>query len=159
MRANHDIVQSSATSSIESTRSPSPTPREIYETLKPVFIEFPCRWRGCNASLTNLETLKKHLHVVHSAEAREHLRCQWDKCGQLKTPVIFSKRSDVDSHVMERHIREVAWKLGDGIGSVAGGPVVPDSSVKPPLRLFRKEEPAENMHKGKKSADDAGTDI
>lgn len=159
MRTNYDAAQSSAASSVKSSRSPSPTPREIYENLKPVFIEFPCRWRGCNASLMNLETLKKHLHIVHSAEARELLRCQWDKCGHLKTPVIFSKLSDVDSHVRERHIREVAWRLGDGIGSVVGGPVVPDFSVKPPLRLFRKEEPAEKLHQGKKSVDDDDTDM
>lgn len=154
MRANYDVAQSSAASSVNSTRSPSPTPREIYENLKPVFIEFSCRWRGCNASLTNLETLKKHLHVVHSSEARKHLRCQWDKCGQLRTPVIFGKLSDVDSHVMERHIREVAWKLGDGIGSVAGGPVLSDLSVSPPLRLFRKEDSSEKSPIGEKSVND-----
>lgn len=85
----------------------------------------------------NLGTLEKHLAVVHSQEAREQLRCQWGKCGRLRTPMFFCKLSDVDGHVKECHIQQVAWKLGDGFGGVAGGPLVPDTSANPPLRLFR----------------------
>ncbi|KAJ4418096.1 hypothetical protein N0V82_005759 [Gnomoniopsis sp. IMI 355080] len=140
----------SSGSSGDSDIPSSPTPRNIFAELKPHFTEFPCRWKDCKAVLLNLETLKKHLSIVHSGEAREHLRCFWDKCGRLRTPVLFSKLSDVDSHVLERHVDEIAWRLGDGIGGVVGGPVVPDYSVNPPLRLFRKEDQTEALKKEEK---------
>lgn len=134
----HEAIESSSVRTTETTILSSPTLRQIYDSLEPKMIEFPCEWKGCKATLINLATLKKHISVVHSKEARENLRCLWGKCGQLVTPVFFCKLSDVDSHIMERHMEEIAWKLGDGIGGVAGGPVVPDTSVNPPLKLFRK---------------------
>ncbi|KAJ4386338.1 hypothetical protein N0V93_009233 [Gnomoniopsis smithogilvyi] len=133
----HEATDSDPVPSKKSKCTSSPTPREIYKSLEPHFTEFPCHWKGCKAVLMNLSTLKKHLSTVHSNEAREQLRCKWDKCSKLKTPVFFCKLSDVDSHVLECHIQEVAWRLGDGVGGVIGGPVVLDYSVDPPLRLFR----------------------
>lgn len=147
----HGITQDSLEPSQESDSSSSPTPRKIYETLKPQFTEFPCRWKGCRAVLMNLESLKKHLSVVHSHEAQEHLRCQWDKCGRLNTPVFFSKLSDVDGHVMERHIQELAWRLGDGVGGVVGRPMHPEYSMNPPLHLFRKGTQAKALEQDEKA--------
>lgn len=137
MKEIHEVAQSSSAPIVELPRSSLPTPRKVYESLEPQFVEFPCEWKDCKARLINLATLKKHISVVHFKETHKGLRCKWGKCSKLLTPVFFYKLSDLESHVRERHIEEVAWSLGDGIGGVAGGLVAPVPPKCLPLHSLR----------------------
>lgn len=91
----------------------SPTPREIYDTVQPKFIQYPCKWSGCQANLNNLETLQKHFRVVHSAEARDTLRCRWGACG-TGNPRVYESVHDLGYHFDASHLTPLKWRLGDG---------------------------------------------
>lgn len=103
----------------------SPTPREIYDRIQPKFIEYPCKWSGCQASLNNLETLQKHFRIVHAEEARDTLRCRWGACG-TGTPRAYESVHDLGYHFDASHLTPLKWRLGDGQkghGIVAKAPV------------------------------------
>lgn len=91
----------------------SPTPREIYEMIQPKFIQYPCEWNGCQASLNNLETLQKHFRIVHAAEARDTLCCRWGVCG-TGTPRAYESAQDLGYHFDASHLTPLKWRLGDG---------------------------------------------
>lgn len=120
-------------------RQPSPSPREIYDALRPEFIQFICEWQGCRAVLNNLSRLKKHVGVVHGYEARKKLRCRWGTCGQfedgdLATPVAFATIAELDDHVESRHMASLMWHMGDGRKGL--GFVVDPSDDCPPYLLW-----------------------
>ncbi|KIW63890.1 hypothetical protein, variant [Phialophora macrospora] len=88
---------------------------------------FRCRWKGCQAHLHNLETLRNHVSKVHHPTSEELKNqngyvCWWRKCkllvededGKLGPSQIFDRRGDWLEHVKESHLKEVAQKLGDG---------------------------------------------
>lgn len=93
-------------------RTPSPTPREIYDSTQPKFIQYPCEWEGCEASLKNLKTLKKHFRIVHAKETRDTLRCCWGSCG-TKTPRAYESPEDLENHFKIFHLEPIKWSLGD----------------------------------------------
>ncbi|PKS09739.1 hypothetical protein jhhlp_004360 [Lomentospora prolificans] len=94
-------------------RAPSPTPRAIYNKLKPVYVPFLCEWEGCKAELHNLETLRKHIRIVHCSGPVPAM-CLWGGC-MLKSPSVkFSERDGLLGHVEARHITPFAWHVGDG---------------------------------------------
>lgn len=84
-------------------------PRMIYDQLRPKFIAFLCEWQGCPAELQNLETLRKHILVVHGRNGT----CLWGKCAdgpQLK----LSPGGEFEKHVENTHLVPFAWHVGDG---------------------------------------------
>ena len=95
------------------TRSPSPTPQEIYNKVydkaQPKFVQYPCAWHECKASLINLETLEKHIRIVHAEEASETLCCRWEICGRR-----YRSPEDFDKHFESAHLVALKWRLGDG---------------------------------------------
>lgn len=107
-------------------RVPSPTPREIYDRTQPNFIQYPCEWKGCKASLNSLKTFQKHIRIVHAEEARDTLRCGWGICG-TNTPGAYESPEDLENHFQTFHLEPLKWRLGDGHksdGIVAKAPSV-----------------------------------
>lgn len=107
-------------SSPESSSSPevpsrmtTPTPREIYDRTQPRFIQYLCEWNECKASLVNLETLEKHVRVVHAKEAGDALCCRWGHCG-TGTPTTYESPEDFSNHFETSHLTPIRWNLGDG---------------------------------------------
>lgn len=107
-------------SSAESSSSPevpsrmtTPTPREIYDRTQPRFIQYLCEWNECKASLVNLETLEKHVRVVHAKEAGDALCCRWGYCG-TGTQTTYESPEDFSNHFETSHLKPLRWNLGDG---------------------------------------------
>ncbi|KAH6850901.1 hypothetical protein B0I37DRAFT_404633 [Chaetomium sp. MPI-CAGE-AT-0009] len=111
-------------------RKPAPTARQVYLKLNPHFIAFRCEWEGCPAELQNLETLRKHLLVVHGRPSRssrssptspspsptaqqQHtttLPCKWASC----TSAPLNSRESFASHIETAHLLPFRWHVGDG---------------------------------------------
>lgn len=125
-------------------KSSSP-PCLIYHTLDTPFVAFLCEWAGCKAELHNLETLRRHVYIVHMRDDNDlgtAMACRWGKCESVKSPSSYSSSSTaVDmaspsvtfpdawafrAHVEEVHLVPFSWHVGDGpqntgIHSGAGG--------------------------------------
>ncbi|KAH7160672.1 hypothetical protein EDB81DRAFT_323018 [Dactylonectria macrodidyma] len=99
-------------------KAPSPLPREIYCRINTPFVAFLCEWHGCKAELHNLDTLRRHVYVVHESETRQ--TCQWGKCGQKETPQVFDQRGAFETHMEEAHLVPFAWHVGDGPNNTSG---------------------------------------
>lgn len=71
------------------------------------FPVFRCAWSNCQSELHNMAALQSHVlkgHIPHE------ITCGWEGCDD-KTPMAASK---LWAHVQEKHIKSVAWALGDG---------------------------------------------
>ncbi|KFY10020.1 hypothetical protein V492_05256 [Pseudogymnoascus sp. VKM F-4246] len=109
--------------------------RPLSRLSQPRYIPFLCEWRGCKAELMNLETLRKHVYVVHgkiiSSKDFEAKPCLFAKCGKKSTSNAGDGEGDVEmggvqqeeiygdeegfrAHVEKAHIIPIAWHLGDG---------------------------------------------
>lgn len=100
------------------------------------FHPYICEWLDCKAELQNLETLRKHLVVVHGKKLPSGtIVCQWAKCGSIENvwnPLTLKAQKeynhpdfdDLDSfkdHVEKAHLNAIAWHMGDGPkGSLLG---------------------------------------
>lgn len=104
-----------------SARSSSPSPRDVYDKLEPLFLQFFCEWEGCRAELDSFTKLKKHIVVAHGGEVRGNKRCKWGKCSHpsdeasmTTLPKVFDLVEDLLSHVDSRHLNPILWHMGDG---------------------------------------------
>jgi hypothetical protein len=108
-------------------------PRRPKDTLKhrspePIsYNTYDCQWRGCQAKLHNLETLRKHFAKVHHY-SHEHNTCLWEDCGteeevydkpsnsfeKVHIPLKFNTRDDWSNHVVGAHLDPIGWSLGEG---------------------------------------------
>ena len=101
------------------------------EGPEPHFKVFVCEWPGCPAELFNLNTLRKHLHIVHcKRQPNRMVPCVWDNCHDkhevldeitqskklVETRFEFKHREDWKEHV-EFHLRVLQYHLGDGPAS------------------------------------------
>ncbi|KAL2185150.1 hypothetical protein L209DRAFT_781010 [Thermothelomyces heterothallicus CBS 203.75] len=99
-------------------RKPAPTARETYLKLNPRFISFRCEWENCPAELQNLDTLRKHLLVVHGrpsssaspSKSGQPLPCKWSNCTAMPLP----SRDSFAAHVETAHLVPYLWHAGDG---------------------------------------------
>lgn len=102
----------------------SPPPRELYHALDPPFVAFLCEWRGCRAELHNLETLRRHVGIVHLEEEEEdegeEWCCMWGKCGRGEPVTAFSGLPQLESHMEGAHMEPFAWHVGDGPANRSG---------------------------------------
>ncbi|KAH9214082.1 hypothetical protein DL95DRAFT_301080 [Leptodontidium sp. 2 PMI_412] len=93
----------------------------------PEFHPFKCEWKGCEAELHNLETLRLHLHIVHKERVEGKVPCLWAKCGAKKVvegedgekKIIddhprFASRQAWKDHLEVRHLIPFSWHMGDG---------------------------------------------
>ncbi|KFY34810.1 hypothetical protein V494_06444, partial [Pseudogymnoascus sp. VKM F-4513 (FW-928)] len=109
--------------------------RPLSRLSQPRYIPFLCEWRGCKAELMNLETLRKHVYVVHgkiiSSKDFEAKPCLFAKCGKKSASNAGDVEGDVEmggvqqeeiyvdeegfrAHMEKAHIIPIAWHLGDG---------------------------------------------
>ncbi|XWW96953.1 hypothetical protein V2A60_004933 [Cordyceps javanica] len=93
-------------------RPESPPPRELYLALKPTYTGFLCEWSGCKAELHNMDTLRRHIYVVHLRPQRQH-RCLWGKCGQMSVAQQFDGEA-LATHLEQLHLVPMSWHIGDG---------------------------------------------
>ncbi|KAK1761395.1 hypothetical protein QBC47DRAFT_369972 [Echria macrotheca] len=114
-------------------RKQPPTPWETYINSNPKFLVFLCEWEGCPAQLHNLETLRRHLLVVHGKAGT----CKWGDCPtKHPSPLTFSTSADFEAHLDKTHILACAWHLGDGPQNHSDNPPPPDPPDKLPSYLF-----------------------
>lgn len=78
------------------------------------FIPFLCEWKRCKAELHNLETLRRHVYVVHTKAQLYKLHCQWGKCSLTSNPKVFNELEELADHVEKEHMVLVAWHMGEG---------------------------------------------
>ena len=95
------------------------------EEVGPKYQVWKCQWKGCNAELHNLDTLKKHVVKIHGKpnEAGQY-ECLWQPCdaeiqhaGKGKGKAGAASFEEIDGwvgHMDKEHLQPVAWKLGDG---------------------------------------------
>ncbi|KAF4465145.1 hypothetical protein FALBO_8005 [Fusarium albosuccineum] len=91
-------------------KQPSPPPTAIYHRVDAPFFAFLCEWDGCKAELHNLETLRRHVYIVHGDSAQ----CLWGKCGRREQPHEFNDDEGFREHVEEDHLVPMSWHVGDG---------------------------------------------
>ncbi|KXJ96586.1 hypothetical protein Micbo1qcDRAFT_155165 [Microdochium bolleyi] len=117
------------------------TIRREYLRSKAEFAPFVCEWleqngQPCPAELHNLDTLRKHVFLVHISdnegspedthndhhgkgeaehEDRKHTPqiCRWAKCGRQDPPRLYDSEDALDDH-MEAHLNSISWHVGDG---------------------------------------------
>ncbi|KPM38463.1 hypothetical protein AK830_g8094 [Neonectria ditissima] len=97
-------------------KAPSPQPRDIYRKLNPPFFAFICEWQECKAELHNLDTLRRHVYVVHGWEPT----CRWGKCAQNPPRQEFEDDESFEAHAEQAHLVPFAWHVGDGPNNSSG---------------------------------------
>ncbi|KAL7823513.1 hypothetical protein V8C26DRAFT_386752 [Trichoderma gracile] len=105
-------------------KAPSPLPWQVYRSLQTSFVAFLCEWSGCKAELHNLDTLRRHVHVVHCRRAAPYV-CRWGTCAQTSASSEgeeFPDEPSLQEHVEEAHLVPFSWHVGDGPRN-SGGPV------------------------------------
>ncbi|KAK0747542.1 hypothetical protein B0T21DRAFT_279030 [Apiosordaria backusii] len=140
-------------------RKPAPTGRQLYMKLNPRFPIFLCEWEGCPAELHNLETLRKHVLIVHgrppisppsphssssssssSTSSDKHsddgvIVCKWSTCLSSPIPRFVD---EFRAHMEEAHLIPFAWHCGDGPKNTSANPQ-PQNPSQLPNYLFDAE--------------------
>ncbi|KAL7948249.1 hypothetical protein V8C42DRAFT_313930 [Trichoderma barbatum] len=93
-------------------KASSPLPWQVYRTLQTSFAAFLCEWSGCKAELHNLDTLRRHVSVVHCKKAP--LVCRWGTCAQSPSLEQFPNASSLRAHIEKKHLVPFSWHIGDG---------------------------------------------
>ncbi|KAK4101519.1 hypothetical protein N658DRAFT_471427 [Parathielavia hyrcaniae] len=150
-------------------RKPAPTARQLYLKLTPHFLAFRCEWENCPAELQNLETLRKHILIVHgrpsptssasaattfpSADAspprppptpaQPTFPCRWSTCT-----AIHATHDSFASHMEQSHLLPYLWHAGDGPRNTTTITSSSPSAHKPPPYLFnaRGEQVTPSVH-------------
>ena len=94
---------------------------------EPIFNPYLCEWKGCQAELQNMETLRLHLHIVHQKREKGKMPCLWAKCGEKKVVVredgektvvddrpVFASEEEWKDHLELKHLVPFSWYMGDG---------------------------------------------
>ncbi|KAG6004798.1 hypothetical protein E4U21_000754 [Claviceps maximensis] len=112
----------------------SPSPRELYHRVRSPFLVFLCEWDGCKAELHNLDTLRRHVHVVHGPghdrhrhrhrhrqpqpQQQQHQQppwtCRWGQCENKRNNMTMTDTQDWHAHLEEAHFAPFVWHVGDG---------------------------------------------
>ncbi|KAK4544946.1 hypothetical protein LTR36_003851 [Oleoguttula mirabilis] len=95
--------------------------------IEPKYQAWKCQWKGCQAELHNLETLKKHVVKLHGKPTDGGVYdCLWQPCEAESEHVVGKGKgkasgvasfSGIDSwmnHIDKEHLQSVAWEQGDG---------------------------------------------
>ncbi|RDW72112.1 hypothetical protein BP5796_08146 [Coleophoma crateriformis] len=109
--------------SINSTKRDQPFKDSESKSEDPSPVEgryapFICEWKDCPAELQNLDTLRAHIFANHEVEADSgSISCLWAKCNngtEIPERYQFKDLLNWRSHIEERHLKNVAWHMGDG---------------------------------------------
>ncbi|OAT01240.1 C2H2 finger domain-containing protein, variant [Blastomyces dermatitidis ER-3] len=88
-------------------------------TPRTPFHMYKCEWKGCDAQLHNLQTLRKHATRLHvPRDTKMEAPCLWAGCRDGRNK--FTRDSLAD-HLENKHLSALAWTLGEGPGSVRSG--------------------------------------
>ncbi|KAL7930090.1 hypothetical protein V8C35DRAFT_314085 [Trichoderma chlorosporum] len=93
-------------------KAPSPLPWQVYRSLPTSFAAFLCEWSGCKAELHNLDTLRRHVSVVHCR--KPPLVCRWGNCAQSPSLDQFPSAPSLRAHIEKAHLVPFSWHIGDG---------------------------------------------
>lgn len=120
------------------TRGPNKSAERPLSRLgQPHYLPFLCEWHGCKAELQNLETLRRHVYVVHGKAVAPGefgaKACLWGKCGKegksrngdgegegdvemggVKQTEMYGDEEAFKGHVEKAHIVPLSWHMGDG---------------------------------------------
>ncbi|KFA50484.1 hypothetical protein S40293_03069 [Stachybotrys chartarum IBT 40293] len=91
----------------------TPPPMEVYKRLNPPWFAFLCEWAGCQAELQNLQTLKRHVYIVHH-QRNPDMDCRWGRCGQGGGVQGFPDAEAFERHMEQSHLIPLSWHAGDG---------------------------------------------
>ncbi|KAL1303848.1 hypothetical protein AAFC00_000304 [Neodothiora populina] len=78
------------------------------------FNVYRCGWRGCQAELHNVDTLRRHVIKLHATKtSSDAFECRWQNCsgGEMQT---FETLAGWLEHVEMQHLQKLARQLGDG---------------------------------------------
>lgn len=99
------------------------------KSVVPKFIPFLCEWKNCKAELHNLDTLRRHIFIVHNKnQLSGEVLCEWANCGShglVRDKVTLAKMmvhksydfKSIESwkgHIERNHLIPLAWHMGDG---------------------------------------------
>ncbi|KAI1179776.1 hypothetical protein F4777DRAFT_531955 [Nemania sp. FL0916] len=105
------------------TRSKPPSARERYLQSTPDYTPYKCEWATsndsrekepliCPAELHNLDTLRKHVLLVHGR--MDPLECQFASCKGCDFPPKFKTKDEFMEHMEKKHFAAYLWRLGEG---------------------------------------------
>ncbi|GAP87867.1 putative c2h2 finger domain-containing protein [Rosellinia necatrix] len=105
------------------SRPPELSVREQYLRSEPDYAPYKCEWelspgsseRGpsvCPAELQNMDTLRKHVYLIHGDE--DVLTCRFPHCKDLDSPLHFKTGSEFEQHMETKHFAGYLWHLGEG---------------------------------------------
>jgi hypothetical protein len=100
-------------------KAPELSARHHYLQSKPNFKPFGCEWHEsgrhmcCPAELQNMDTLRKHVYLIHGG--MNPLICRWKKCAKDNSPVEFADKEAFRIHMEKVHLEPYTWHMGDGI--------------------------------------------
>ncbi|KAG5971166.1 hypothetical protein E4U58_000171 [Claviceps cyperi] len=99
-------------------KPPSPSPQELYHNASTHFLIFLCEWAGCKAELHNLDTLRRHVYIVHGKHrGKMPCVCRWGSCEESS----FSNAQDWRAHLEKAHLAPFQWHMGDGPRNTSDG--------------------------------------
>ncbi|KAH8123943.1 hypothetical protein LI328DRAFT_134858, partial [Trichoderma asperelloides] len=93
-------------------KAPSPLPWQVYQSLEKSFAAFLCEWGSCKAELHNLDTLRRHILVVHCR--KRPFVCHWHKCTEEVPTRVFADQPSLQTHIEKAHLIPFSWHVGDG---------------------------------------------
>ncbi|KAI0097721.1 hypothetical protein GGR51DRAFT_540445 [Nemania sp. FL0031] len=104
-------------------RPPDPTIREEYLQSNPDFTPFKCEWdisqnsssqepSICPAELQNMDTLRRHVFLVHGDT--DILECRFPHCKDLNPSLRFTTEREFEHHMEKKHFVGYLWHLGEG---------------------------------------------
>ncbi|KAL5630481.1 hypothetical protein BROUX41_000353 [Berkeleyomyces rouxiae] len=100
--------------------------RQQFMRLRPEYNEYVCEWQDCPAKLFNMETMRRHVEIVHIRpiirRAIATPRCLWAECGSsaagVESEVPMGKKfvtvTAMREHIEKAHMMPMNWHLGDG---------------------------------------------
>ncbi|KAI0161560.1 hypothetical protein GGR57DRAFT_361905 [Xylariaceae sp. FL1272] len=125
-------------------RPPDMTAREWYEKSNPDFMPYKCEWdisheehqlenSICPAELHNLDTLRRHVSLIHGED--DPLICRYPKCKAQKNPQEFLTLEEFERHMEDKHFIAYLWHWGEGYKN-NGIETLEQDSEKLPSYLF-----------------------
>ncbi|KAF4999833.1 hypothetical protein FGRMN_2213 [Fusarium graminum] len=117
-------------------KPPSPPPETIYYNVDASFVPFLCEWRDCKAELHNLDTLRRHIYIVHG----DSDQCLWGKCGNRDDISEFEDDEGFKRHVEEAHLVPFSWHVGDGPNNSKDGNVLNESPAEEEVPDYLKDK-------------------
>lgn len=104
-------------------RPPELNAREQYLQSKPDYTPYKCEWRLsdgspqqepslCPAELQNMETLRRHVLLIHGDE--DPLVCRFPHCRDRDPPLHFKTEDEFKDHMETKHFVKYLWYLGEG---------------------------------------------